>query len=143
MSAEQVEVVKRLFAAAARGDTDGINDCLHRQFTIDQAHGTPYAGTYRGLDGFLKMFGILTSHFDIKSRDQVFHDTGNAEIGVIVTFDVEFTSRKTGQRAICGNVELYRFADGRIRHIDVFYKNAQAVAELASPSGSRAAAGTS
>ncbi|MGW2525221.1 nuclear transport factor 2 family protein [Streptomyces sp. NPDC001617] len=143
MSAQQVEVVKGLFAAAARGDIEGIKNCLHPEFTIDQAIGTPYAGTYRGLEGFLEMFGILTSHFDLKSHDQVFHDTGNAEIGVIVTFDVEFTSRTTGQRATSGNVELYRFADGRIRHIDVYYKDAQAVAELASPSDSDAAAGTS
>ena len=139
MSAEQVQVVQKLFAAAGRGDTHGIANCLHPDFTITQAQGTPYAGTYHGLDGFLEMFGILTSHFDFAPRDLVFHDTGEAEIGVIVTFDVDFTSRATGRQATIGNVELYRFADGRIRRIDVYYQDAGAVTALTAAPGSVAA----
>ncbi len=131
MTAQQVQVVQKLFSAAGAGDIDTIADCLHPDFTINQVAGTPYAGTYHGLDGFLTMFGILTSHFELGQRDLAFHDTGDSEIGVIVTFDVDFTSRATGQTVTSGNVELYRFADNRIRRIDVYYQNAQAVAALA------------
>ncbi len=134
MTMKQVQVVQQLFATAARGDIDGIAACLHPDFSIDQAHGTPYAGTHRGLDGFLQMFETLMSHFAIAQRDLVFHDTGEAEVGVIVTFNVDFTSRATGAQATSSNVELYRFTDGRIRHIDVYYKDAAAVAALAAVS---------
>lgn len=51
-----------------------------------------------------------------------------------------------GPQAFVGYVHWLRGQfpdDGRIRHIDVYYKDAQAVAELASPSTSGAAAGMS
>ena len=133
MTARQVETVAALFAAAAQADTTEIARILHPDFTIEQAQGTPYSGTYHGVDGFIEMFGILTSHFDIAQRNLVFHDTGDGEIGVIVTFDVDFTARATGRRASSGNVELYRFSDNRIARIDVYYKDAAAVADLAVP----------
>jgi len=131
MTAQQVRTVQDLFAAAYRGDVEGMGACLQADFSIDQAMGTPYAGHYKGLDGFLKMFGVLTSQFDIAPRNQVFHDCGDAEIGVVVTFEVDFTSRATGRQASTGNVELYRFDNDLIRHIDVYYKDAGAIAALA------------
>lgn len=131
MTVKQVTVVKDLFAAAYRGDVEGMQACLHPEFSIDQAVGTPYAGRYDGLDGFLTMFGILTSHFDFAPRNQIFHDCGKADIGVIVTFDVDFTSRESGLQASTGMVELYRFRDDLIHHIDVYYKDAARITALA------------
>lgn len=134
MSQHQVQVVRDLFAAAYRGDVPAMRTYLAPDFSIDQAVGTPYAGHYTGTEGFLEMFGKIVELFDFTPRNQVFHDCGDAEIGVIVTFDVDFTAHGSGRQASTGNVELYRFdGDDLIRHIDVFYKDATVVTALVAP----------
>lgn len=133
MTAQQVRTVQDLFAAAARGAVEEMTACLHEDIVVVQARGVPYEGTYHGRQGFLDMLDALMSRFEIGQRNLVTHDAGDDGIGVIVTFDVDFVARETGRTGSSGNVELYRFTDGLISHIDIYYKDAPAVAALVNP----------
>ena len=133
MTAQQVRTVQDLFAAAARGAVEEMTACLHEDVVVVQGHGLPYQGTYGGRQGFLDMLDALVSRYEIGQRNLVTHDTGDGDIGAIVTFDVDFRARATGRTGSSGNVELYRFTDGLISSIDIYYKDAVAVAALLEP----------
>lgn len=130
MTAHQKRIVQDLFSAAGRGAVEEMTGCLHEDIVVVQGHGTPYQGTYHGRQGFLDMLHALVSRYEIGQRNLVTHDVGDGDIGVIVTFDVDFTARATGRTGTSGNVEIYRFTDGLISHIDIYYKDAPAVAAL-------------
>jgi len=64
MSEENVEIVRRTYAAANRGDFDSANEHLHPEIEFHTYAQSPEAGVYRGKDAVLQYNQGLFAQFE-------------------------------------------------------------------------------
>jgi len=127
MSETDKAVVRSFVEAFARGDIDSALSMLAGDSLVDEADGMPFSGTFTGPDGFKKLLDQMSSRLDASVDSCDYLDDG----GVIVTrMALIFASRATGRKLPTRVTELYTVKDGKITHLDSFYKNPVGVAEL-------------
>lgn len=51
-TAAPIELVKTIYAAVGAGDLEAVLALLHPDFELEQSSALPFAGTFRGADGF-------------------------------------------------------------------------------------------
>ena len=101
--------------------------CLHPDLVVHEAENLPYPGDHRGLDGFAGLLRTLLRNYELKFVSGVLHDAGDV---VVCEMTIRLIGRATGKAVDMPMIEVYRFTDGRISDIDVFYKDTKAVVDL-------------
>ena len=109
------------------GDADRAFKLLHPNVVVHEADALPYSGTYHGVEGFGQMMEGLSGTFDLQVNKYEVLDAGDT---VIARMDISLTARSSGLSTDMPIVELYRFTDGLISEVDIFYKDTAAVAEI-------------
>jgi ketosteroid isomerase-like protein len=135
-----VEVVTAFLAGLAT-DLDAAVALLADDFVVDEPASLPFGGVRTGPDGFRAVIGDLTKGYRLRLSNQKVRDAGDV---VVVTLDIDLTSRATGRSVSMPLVDLYAVEDGRITRLDVFYKDTHEVLAIndatdASDPGSSAA----
>jgi len=113
------DIVRNFLAASRRGDHDTMAALLHPEAEVLEADSLPYAGTHRGLEGFLTL---------VKTMFTQFHDTqvdveeviGEGDT-VIVLATISGRSKHTGEAFRMPVNEVWRVRDRRICSITPFY----------------------
>lgn len=128
MSTSDKDVVKAFVDAFARGDIDTALGYLAPDSLVDEADGLEFSGKYHGPDGFQKLLTTMGSRLEasVDGCDYVVGDDGV----VITKMALTFSSRATGRKLPTRVTELYTVKNGRIAHLDSFYKDPAGVAAL-------------
>ncbi len=126
MAAHHVEVVQRMIEAFRAGDLDTALATVHEDLVVHEAASLPYGGDWPGPGAFRDLLHQLGVHGLEVLTSEIF-DAGNE---VVVRFDARFTSPRSAAVIPMPIVEVYRFTDGLISDIDIFYKDTKALIDL-------------
>jgi uncharacterized protein len=128
LSNKNVDTLIRFFDLVVSGEMASALALIHPECVLNEAAGLPYGGDYIGGEGFLKLWTVIAEDFDLTVTSHQVHDAGDV---VVAEMQASLRSKESGQTLDTSIVELYRFTDGLISGIDVYYKDTLAVAELA------------
>ncbi|MFC4948134.1 nuclear transport factor 2 family protein [Pseudonocardia sp. GCM10023141] len=128
MTVSGKDVVREFVDAFARGDIDSALGHLAADSLVDEADGLQFSGRYHGPDGFKKLLDTMGSRLEasVDGCDYVVGDDGV----VITKMALTFSSRATGRKLPTRVTELYTVQNGKIVHLDSFYKDPAGVAAL-------------
>jgi ketosteroid isomerase-like protein len=111
-------IVESMFAAANRGDIDGVFSLLSEDVTIIEPLFMPFGKTYHGKDAFLGLAQVLPKYLDV-SAITVHYTIAD---GDRVAACVGITDVATGE--LTEFIEQFTLNDGKIIENRVFYNNA-------------------
>lgn len=111
---------ERFLAALAAGDFDAVGAMLDPDFLLEEAAGLPYAGTYRGVDGWRALSKAIVATWG-GFRARILEFPGETADTLVVRLAISGRSRKTGTPFESTVLELWRFRDGRLREIVPYY----------------------
>lgn len=123
-------VIQEYLRLAKLGEREAGTALFHKDFTVVEADGLPYAGTYHGAEGFLKLIGkVLAQWSDIAIETLQIIGAPEGEVFAIemAMKGVSATSGKPFSTTVC---ELWTVKDGMIYSIRPYYWDTKAVAEL-------------
>ena len=127
MTGKNAATLRAFVDLLSGGDADRAFKLLHPDVVVYEADALPYSGTYHGVEGFGQMMEQLFGTFDLQINKYEVLDAGDT---VIARMDISLTARSSGRSVSMPIVELYRFTDGLISEVDIFYKDTAAVAEI-------------
>lgn len=127
MSTEDVEVVKRAWAAAERRDTDALFALYDPEIVWESSYG-PLTGEYHGHDGVRQFFGDwMESIADFQAHAETFIDAGDA---VVVGLRIRGRGRASGVEIDMPQGHVYKVRNGRVIHV-CLYETQSAALEAA------------
>ena len=120
MSSENISVMNRFIEAVFTGDHEVLPGLLHPDFELLHSTTVPYAGTYRGADGFLCFLDIFMNSFEPLDLDT--GETYAAPSGaLVVEITLNGTLKSSGKRVETTMLEKWEFEDGLVRRIKPHY----------------------
>lgn len=119
-------LVRSIYAAFARDDTEAALSLYAEDVAIRQAPGTPWAGTFAGHAGFRVFAARL---FSAVSRLEILDISivGNEERAVVL--ETLRLSRSGAEPIDVEAIEVFVVQSGLVRRVDVWYRDPRAVAE--------------
>jgi len=123
MSQENVEIVRRTYAAFERGDLEAaLEDADPNLITYREE---PEARTWHGREGFLESLADWTEGFDeFSATPEDFLDAGDR---VIVRVHQSAVGRSSGAPVEADFWFVHTLGDGSITRLDIFASKAQAL----------------
>ena len=119
-----VSIQQRFVAAVFAGDGDTIRALAHPDFALHEGSGLPFAGTYRGGEGFLRFLGIFNDTFEIETLAPLrTYETEDPDY-LACEFELRAVLRGNGERFDSTLVEIWNFRDGQVLSITPHYFNA-------------------
>ena len=118
---------ERFVAALGQGDWAAMEAMLDPEFEVVEASGLPYAGVYRGAEGWRLLSDAVLSTWS-RFRLGTAEILGETEDTVVVRFPMSGQSRKTGKSFETSVLELWRFRADRLLHIEPHYFDTHALA---------------
>jgi ketosteroid isomerase-like protein len=124
MSAENVEFVKGMYAAFARGDVPAVLDGFADDIEWHEAAGMPYGGVYRGGEAVLQnVFGPITTDVDgFAVTPEEFVGSGDT-VAAIVRYTG--TGKVTGKTVDVPAVHVWDIHDGKLTRFRQFIDTAK------------------
>ena len=127
---DDVEVVRRLFAAVEDRDIGRVLACYSDNVEITEADVLPYGGVWRGRDGavahaegFMRAWGELQGPAETRLDAQFWGDAGT----VCAVFRHQAVDPLSGKRFDAPEVGIYRVSDGRVVQSQMFHADSAAV----------------
>jgi ketosteroid isomerase-like protein len=108
---------ERFVAAVMSGDKNGIKAALADDFILHQSKGQPYAGVYRGAEGFLSAFDKLKSTYAIEALSEVGAYWSADPDHAIFEFEMGGRISATGQPFKASILEHWAFKSGKLASI--------------------------
>jgi uncharacterized protein len=91
----------------------------------------PWGGVLRGREGLLSVRATLPEHLALDaSGDVSMLDAGDV---AIICFDGTASGVRTGKPCVYRTMEVYRFRDGMVARIDMFYFDTAAMLDAIGP----------
>jgi ketosteroid isomerase-like protein len=119
-------VVKNVLDLLARGELDEAMKFINDDFKCTEAASLPYAGVYRGPEGFKKLFALLSATWD--EFGFIIHDVFGTDDNVAV---VETIFGKVGNRPFeMPVVEHWQLRDGKVIGATPYYHDTALLQEL-------------
>lgn len=131
---DPTSVVTSFVSGLAAGDLETCRGLVHQDFVFSEAPSLPFGGDWTGPDGILAMISAVMRHYRLRLDTPVIAPAGDR---VLVRVSGTMTARSTGREMPLDALDLYEVRDGLIARIDVYYKDAAAVAALLEPAGAR------
>lgn len=120
------EFAKRFLAAMHAGDRERMGAMMHPDFLIEEAASLPYAGQYRGLEGWLALCKAVIATWKSFSLDFI-EFAGESDDGLVIRFRLRGVSRKTGRPIDSSVLEFWTFRDGKLVSIAPYYFDTHAL----------------
>ncbi len=127
MTSSDVEVVRQFVASLSVGDLDTCNTLIADDLVFAEADCLPFGGEWKGKDGLVGMLTAVAKNYRIKLGEPTIADAGDR---VLVRVSGTIGSRATGRSLPLDAVDVYTVTGGLISRVDVYYKDAAAVAAL-------------
>jgi ketosteroid isomerase-like protein len=117
MSQENVEIVRRLWEAWERRDTEAVLGLYHPAI-VWESRDTPLTGSYRGREGVSQYFRDWMEAFeDYDAKAESFIDAGDK---VVVKAQLKGRGKASGVEVGMPGWQVYRVEDGLIIRVDFF-----------------------
>jgi ketosteroid isomerase-like protein len=116
-------VVEGMFAAANKGDFEGVLSHLSDDIEVIEPLFLPFGKTYRGREGFLALAQVLPNYLDVSSI--TLHYT--IADGDRVAACVGITDVRTGE--LTRFIEQFTVKDGKIVENRLFYHDAASMVD--------------
>jgi ketosteroid isomerase-like protein len=107
-------VQERFVAAVFAGDTATIQTLAASGFELLEGSGLPFAGTYRGAEGFIEFLGIFTATFEIERLAPVRSFVSDDPDRLAFEFELRGIHRASGDVFESSLVELWHFRSGQV-----------------------------
>jgi ketosteroid isomerase-like protein len=120
---------QRFIAAVTAGDLDAVAELIDPEFVVTEAEGLPYAGTYRGVDGWRALSKAIVATWG-GFRLQLLEVLGETADTLVVRFAIFGRSRKTGTPFASTVLELWRFRGDRLCEIVPYYWDTHHLASI-------------
>jgi uncharacterized protein len=122
-----LQLARRFYAALFSADWDGVKSCIGPDFAVIEADGMPYRGTWKGFDGFMDLFGQMSTKFfeGLELQEKAVTATDDY---ILAFFTLSGTARPTGRKVHVEILERMDVKDGRIDKIRPFYWDTAAMA---------------
>ena len=127
MASAALETVRQFVASLSAGDLATCNTLVADDLVFAEAECLPFGGEWKGKDGLVGMLTAVSKAYRIKLGEPVISDAGDR---VLVRVSGSISSRATGRSLPLDAVDVYTVTDGLISRVDVYYKDAAAVAAL-------------
>jgi uncharacterized protein len=128
---DDVEVVRRLFAAVENRDLDRVLACYSDDVEITEADALPYGGVWRGRDGAVgHAMGFLRAWGDLQGPEEARLDGrfwGDGAGTVCAVFRHRALDAATGRRFDAPEVGIYRVRDDRVVRSQMFHADTVSV----------------
>jgi ketosteroid isomerase-like protein len=128
---DEVDVVRRLFAAVEDRDFDGLLACYSHVIEITEADVLPYGGVWRGRDGvaghaagFMRAWGDLQGADEARLDAQFFSDGAGT---VCAVFRLRAVDPVSGARFDSPEVGVYQVRGERVVRSQMFHADSAAV----------------
>lgn len=125
INAETLDRFMTLVLDAA--DIESALKLLHPNVVVHEPENVPYPGDFKGPNGFASLLGHVFASAELAIHDRELLDAGDT---VVARFSGTMTSHVTGKSMPLAIIEIYRFTDGLISDVDVFYKDTKAIVDL-------------
>jgi ketosteroid isomerase-like protein len=114
--------------AATRSDDEAaLASMLHPEFEIEEASGLPYAGIYRGVEGWRALSRAVVAAWS-KFRISTLEYPGEGEASFTVRFAISGSSRRSGKAFETTVLELWKFRDEKLYRIYPYYFDTHLIA---------------
>ena len=126
------DLAERFMTALKAGDFDTMATLITPDFVLHEPDGLPYAGDYRGIEGWRDLTARVTTAwagFRIE-RIEYFGETNDS---LVIRMFLKGRSRTTGKAFETTVLELWRFKSGLLSEISPHYWDTHALAALDSP----------
>lgn len=116
-------VQERFVAAVFAGDAVTIHALAAPDFELLEGSGLPFAGTYRGAEGFLEFLDVFAATFEIERLAPVRSFVSEDPDRLAFEFDLRGVYRATGEVFESSLIELWHFRGGKVVSIKPHYFN--------------------
>jgi uncharacterized protein len=124
MSSEtSLAIMQRFVAAVLSGDLDTVRALAAPEMELHQGSGLPYAGVYKGAEGFIEFLGAFGETWEIERLEPVRNFLGEDPEWVASELAFAATSRATGKRFESSLVEVWHIRGGKVLLIKPHYFN--------------------
>lgn len=114
--AQITDFVDRLYALCGAGDWDTVENMLTDDFIALEADALPMAGSYRGREGFERLFAKVMGMVDVVALDRTDLTIGNDRAIAVLT--MRFADPALQPVELC---EMFTFRDGLCSEIKPYY----------------------
>jgi ketosteroid isomerase-like protein len=118
-----VTIKDRFVAAVMSGDQDTLKALCDPDFELHEGSSMPFAGVYRGADGFLRFLGVFFETLDIERLESIRTYTTDDPSFIANEFEVRGTLRANGKIFDSSMVEIWQFRNGQVLSIKAHYFN--------------------
>jgi ketosteroid isomerase-like protein len=125
---DNLAIVHRFMNASGADGRAERWSLLSDELLVKPAGGLPFSGEYRGRPGFFELRTKIDDVVKLTPGPITVRPLG--EDAVAAQLRLTFTARSSGKSVEIDVVELYTVRDGQIVELDVYYKDASAVAAL-------------
>jgi uncharacterized protein len=136
---DDVEVVRRLFAAVEDRDLNRVLDCYSDDVEITEAAVLPYGGVWRGREGATAhAVGFMGAWGDLQGPEECRLDArfwGDGAGTVCAVFRHRAHDRASGRRFDAPEVGIYRIRDDHVVRSQMFHADSAAVVDFLSTVG--------
>jgi ketosteroid isomerase-like protein len=120
MSQDNVRIIQAVYEAGARGDLPAVLAHVAPDFVGYESEALPYAGVYRGPDGFAQLLGRIFDLFHVELRADAFVDEGNRVVALVKG---QFVPREGGAPIPVEIAECWTLRDHKIVQVRPYYWN--------------------
>lgn len=115
----KIEITKQLYESAIAADWDSFKKHIHPDFTVIESEGMPYAGSYKGVEGFQELVHTVFNYFEKLEIEATHYMEGDDHVVVIVS--ISGKGKNTGKAFESNLLELFRFKDNKVIEIRPYY----------------------
>lgn len=127
--ADKKTVVETLYDRCAAGDWAAVEALLADDFTLIEADGLPYGGTYRGRGALREVYEKVFGYWSALSID--LHEITVGDTHAIGLLTLSGTAKRTGKAFSMLLGEVFRFRGDKVEAIIPLYFDTKELAEIA------------
>ena len=120
------DFAERFLTALRAGEFDTLGGMLDPDFFVTEAEGLPYAGVYRGAQGWRDLSAAIIKTW-AGFRLEFIEYAGESADTLVLRFRLTGRSRTTQKPFDTTVLELWRFRDGLLREIVPYYFDTHAL----------------
>lgn len=124
----KIKIAKRLYASAVAENWEEFEKCVHPDFVVRESAALPYAGIYKGVEGFRGLVRTVFTRFHRLNAEPGNYMEGDDYVAAIVS--LRGKGKQTGGNFETSVVELFRFKDGKVIEISPYYWDQQLINEI-------------
>jgi ketosteroid isomerase-like protein len=104
----KIRITEQLYASAVAQDWEEFEKCIHPDFVIRESAALPYAGNYRGVQGFRDLVRTVFTSFHSLYAEPGNYMEGDDHVAAIVTLHGK--AKHTGREPVFWNFSVSRMA---------------------------------